>query len=380
MKILVISNYYPPYYMGGYELSCFDTVQFLKKAGHEVTVLTGDYKKASKNFESIYRKLKYIDYKKPSVFNKIEVENFNYEITKETIKEVNPDIVYFWSLRLISLSPIWIVDKLKIKKVFEIGDFWMKGFLSKTVFSKVKRGIKNILPFFYSKDVQIDPVICVSKWMEEEMKTLYGTKRSFIIPNGTKIEKSIKKSKDIMQFLFTGRIDASKGLDLAIKAMASLKDRKLDLFEFHIYGSGDKPYLEKCKRITKLLDLEKHIFFHPQQKSLTNAYAKAHVLLMPTRMREPFGLVIIEAMANNVVVVASNAYGPKEIIEDNKTGVLFEQNSLEDLNKKIDFLYKNWDLMELINANAYKKVKNSFDVEVVKEKVLKTLELLKDEK
>lgn len=380
MKILVVSNYYPPYYFGGYELSCFDTVEFLKKAGHEVTVLTGDYKKTSKNFEDVYRKLKYIDYEKPSVFNKAFVEKFNYEVTYETIEKVKPDLVYFWSLRLISLSPIWVVDKLQIKKVFEIGDFWMKGFLSGTFFSRLKRAVKNIFPFSISKDVTIDPVICVSKWMENPMKRLYGTKQSFVIPNGVKIQKPSIKSRDIMQFLFTGRIDYSKGLDLAIKALSTLKQHRLDVFEFHIYGDGDKEYLQKCKKLVQLLDLQKNVFFHGKCDNLEKAYEKSHVLLMPTRMQEAFGLVIIEAMTHKTLVIAPNAYGPREIIDDGKTGLLVKQNNLEELTNKLFQVYKNWQLIDEIGNSAYKKVKKDFDFEVVKAKVEKTLQLIVKDK
>ena len=114
MKILVISNYYPPYYIGGYEVACFDTVQYLKNCGHEVYVLTGNYKNESIEFEEIYRKLKYINYEKPSYFDKHMVDVYNYELTQELIKKITPDLVYFWSLRLISLSPALAVQKLQI--------------------------------------------------------------------------------------------------------------------------------------------------------------------------------------------------------------------------------------------------------------------------
>ena len=43
MRILVVSNLYPPHIIGGYELGCRDIVEALKRRGHELLVLTSDY-------------------------------------------------------------------------------------------------------------------------------------------------------------------------------------------------------------------------------------------------------------------------------------------------------------------------------------------------
>lgn len=370
MKILVLSNYFPPHYIGGYELACFDTVEYLKSVGHDVFVLTGDHEKQSTKFQRVYRKLKYIDYSNASYSNKHEVEVFNYETTKSVIRLIKPDLVYIWSLRLVSLSPLWAIEKLKNKKVFEIGDFWMKGFLSNSFIAKLKRKTKELIPFFKARKVDINPVISVSKWMEKEMKELYGSKEIFYIPNGTSVTKErYEKKQDCMHYIFCGRIDYSKGLDIAIKSLSNLKDRQINDFVFDIYGDGEKEYLLKCKKMVELLDLKKNIFFHGKIDDLSFAYKKSHVLLMPTRMREPFGLVLIEAMNFGVVPIATNNYGPREIIDNEKDGLLFTPSSVDDLTNKILLLHTNWTLLEKYRENAYKKVESKFDINIVKKDV-----------
>lgn len=374
MKILILSNYFPPYYIGGYELACFDTAKYLQNAGHDVYILTGKHEEESNKFERVYRKLKYIDYENPSYINKHEVEEFNFEITSNVINQVKPDLVYIWSLRLISLSPVWAINKLKVKKIFEIGDFWMKGFLGNNFMSKVKRTAKKILPGFNATNVEIDPIISVSQWMVKEMKELYGTKEVFQIPNGTKITKEkTKKNNDVMRYMFCGRLDYTKGLDLALKALSNMKDRKINDFEFNIYGDGDKEYIEKCQKITRLLKLNDHVTFHGKIDNLQEEYKKNHVLLMPTRMREPFGLVLIEAMNYGVVPVATNDYGPSEIIDDHKNGLLFTPSNVDDLTFKMLLLHNSWDLLEKYRQNAYEKVESKFDINIVKKEVERVL-------
>lgn len=374
MKILVLTNYYPPYYIGGYELACCDTVEFLKRAGHDVYVLTGNYKASSDKFQRVYRKLKYIDYSNPSFKDKNEIEEFNFKTTNEVIAKVKPDLVYVWSLRLVSMSPVWALEKLKVKKIFEIGDFWMKGFLSNSFFSKIKRKVKETLPYFKSTKIKIDPIISVSSWMKDEMKEKYGSKKIFQIPNGTKIsQEKFTKDNSTMRYMFCGRIDFTKGLDLAIKALGRLKDAKKGDFEFHIYGEGDETYIRKCKNLVSALHLESNVIFHGKKNNLANEYKKNHVLLMPTRMREPFGLVLIEAMNYGVVSIATNAYGPKEIIEHKKDGFLFKESDLDDLSAQVMNVHKNWTLLEDIRENGYQKVETKFDLNIVKKDVEKVL-------
>ena len=370
MKILVISNYYPPYYLGGYELACFDTVKFLQQKGHEVSVLTGDYK-SNKCEDNIYRKLHYIDYKSPSYKNKYDIEEYNYHVTEEIIQKEKPDIIYVWSLRLVSLSPLWIIEKRKIKKIFEIGDFWMKGFLRNNFLSELKRGIKNILPFSKSQKVTISPSICISNWMVDIMKEEYNSRKVYVVPNGTTLakQKCIDKNDSVMKYMFCGRIDYSKGLDMAIKALSYLKDNNYNDFEFHIYGDGDKVYLKRCMKMIKILGLQNHTFYHGKQDNLEEAYKQNHVLLMPTRMKEPFGLVLIEAMNYGVISIAPNNYGPKEIIDDYKDGILFKQYDQKSFDEKVKCIHNNWDLMKDLRLNGFKKVEKNYNLNIVKSKI-----------
>lgn len=370
MKILVISNYYPPHYIGGYELACFNTVEYLKKSGHTVYVLTGDYLQKSHCFEEVYRGLKYINYDKPSFWDKHQVETHNYKVTQNVIKDFSPDIVYLWSLRLISLSPAMAVQNLHIKKIFEIGDFWMKGYLSSNFLSKIKRMIKNILPFTIGSKIELSPAICVSKWVAKEMEKTYETKQIHIIPNGTNIQQKSKKNlnKNI-KYLFCGRADYTKGIDIALKALGNLKDRGIDNFEFNIYGSGNTNYINKCKNIVNALQLNKQVTFYGKTDDVQKLYSQHDILLMPTRMKEPFGLVIIEAMAAGVVVIATNAYGPAEIINNNKDGLLFKEEDVSDLTNSILKLHNNKYLYHQLREEAFYKVFNKYNLENVKKRV-----------
>src|SRR5210317_1503126 len=130
------------------------------------------------------------------MLNKIKVENNNYEIVSQAIEEFQPDLVYIWSLRGISLSPINAIDDKKVPKIFEIGDFWMKGFIRQEKSFKIKQFIKSLLPFTHTKKVTIEPTICVSQWVADEMKTKYNAKNNYVFPNATAVPEALTNKQD----------------------------------------------------------------------------------------------------------------------------------------------------------------------------------------
>jgi len=75
---------------------------------------------------------------------------------------------------------------------------------------------------------------------------------------------------------------------------------------------------------------------------------------------ETFGLVLAEAMRGNIAVIATNQGGPLEIIDDKKTGLLFERGNSGDLAMKIEMLKDN-EFKNVLAYNGTKKAKEYFD-------------------
>jgi glycosyltransferase involved in cell wall biosynthesis len=257
-------------------------------------------------------------------------------------------------------------DEIKTPKVFEIGDFWMQGYMQKG--SRLKENIIKILPFLAKKDIDFSPSICVSKWIEAEMKTRYNTKQSYVIPNATNIPLPIQKNNQKIKFIFVGRIEADKGIEIAIKSLNQLQEKYPEQdFSFNIYGGGTTEYIQRCKILAKPLDSK--VSFKGQVKSRKEIYENATILLMPTKTREAFGLVIIEAMAHKCAVIATNAYGPAEIIEHKRNGLLFNLQEANDLLRQIEELYFNEVLLTQLQENGYQDVLKKYSVPKVKKKV-----------
>src|SRR6185312_5590282 len=103
MKILVVTNLYPPQHVGGYELGCRDVVEKLRGRGHEVRVLTSDFRNG--NTEN---PLAEKDIERALQFN-FGLSSAPHDKRAEcrklsgVIRQFSPDVVYFWNQAGLSL-------------------------------------------------------------------------------------------------------------------------------------------------------------------------------------------------------------------------------------------------------------------------------------
>ena len=174
-----------------------------------------------------------------------------------------------------------------------------------------------------------------------------------------------EKSEDYLISL--GRVSPEKGIVPAIKIAKRLNET------LHILAKvdpADREYYEK--KVKPLID-NKLIIFHGEvsHKEKVKWLSKARVLLFPIEWREPFGLVMIEAMACGVPVIAPARASTPEIVLDGKTGFLVDpQNMIEEsirVFKKID---------EIKRIECRKHVEKNFTAEKMVEEYLKIYQKL----
>jgi len=174
----------------------------------------------------------------------------------------------------------------------------------------------------------------------------------------------IKKNRKFT-VLFVGKIMYKKGVDLIIEAAKKMKN-----CDFWLVGKGN--YEEEVKKA----DLKniKLLGYIKNKHKLNKIYNKCHCLVLPSRKykgwEELFGIVIIEAMAAGVPVIASDCVGPREIIESKKDGILFEKENLNGLINSIIFFKNDKKLRKKLIKNAYKKITDKYDIKKTSKKLL----------
>jgi D-inositol-3-phosphate glycosyltransferase len=157
--------------------------------------------------------------------------------------------------------------------------------------------------------------------------------------------------------LFVGRIQPLKGVDIAIRTLASVRARGLEGARLVIIGgpSGTKGDTEvaNLKELVEDLGLfGSTVFVPPQRHELLSSFYRAADLSLVPSMSESFGLVALEAAACGTPVVASAVGGLITLVDDGVTGYLVEPRDVEGFADKVEQVWRDPLLTAELRANA----------------------------
>ena len=157
--------------------------------------------------------------------------------------------------------------------------------------------------------------------------------------NGTNIDHWQFGGTPDKYLLTVGRIMPNKGTDIAVR-VALKSGMKLKIVGS--YYPGDEDFFNKT--IKPFLGDQIEYLGQQSKKELVKLYSNAYAFLMPLRWEEPFGLVMIEAMASGTPVIATNRGSVPEIVKDGKTGFIAKDNNMRTwirLLNKIDTIKRS---------------------------------------
>lgn len=214
-------------------------------------------------------------------------------------------------------------------------------------------------------------VTVVSKHLQDILKEKYGTANAKIIPMGCNTSYFSPSNRTENYFdqgkkkviLFVGRLAEKKGTAYLIRAMQSVDALLV------IAGSG--PLEESCRQLVRELHLENKVrFLGPKPHTqLRTVYASADIFAAPSVTTksgdvEGFGLVILEAMASGLPVVASSSGGITDIIRDGENGLLAQERNVSQLAEQINKLISSPELCRKLSS-ASLQTAAQFDYSVI---------------
>ena len=208
-----------------------------------------------------------------------------------------------------------------------------RGFLSKD-------NEKKIVPLYYG-------VKAVDKVLSSEEKFKYRKEIGFT-------------ESDFIVALF-GRIEASKGQDVLIKAISKLSQQGHQVKALIVGHAMEDSYLSVMKENVKKSGLEQNIKFMGFVENIQDWMQACDVTLLASK-EETFGLVLAEAMHAGVAVIGTNSGGVPEIIEHDKTGFLFDYGDVDKLCEYILEFKNNQQKMQDYARAGQEKAKQLFDI------------------
>lgn len=230
--------------------------------------------------------------------------------------------------------------------------------------NKIAYTIEDML--LYSAVSKASAVVSPSNYVKMLLKRRYGLD-STVIYHGVDLDKFKPRDKIWSRrqlgyedkgviILFVGKLHPYKDPLTLIRAISIAIKYIKDIYLI-IIGSGE--LLKETEREIKRLKISKHVEILPwvNEEKLKLFYNAADIFVLPS-VNEAFGLVLLEALASGLPVIASNTGACPEIL--GSAGILFSQGDSVDLANKIVEALHNEKLLEYLRAEGRKRAEKNF--------------------
>lgn len=395
MRILFLTNYYPPYSRGGYELWCQEVAMALSQHGHQVHVLAlkslSSNPLHNDNGIQVHRKL-YPEVEGTLLNTVLRLLKDRYRLEEENLQQVQklvsdfqPEIAVIWGMWNVPRSvPALIESLLPGCVVYYICDYWLTlpNAYTQRWQEPAKRSLarlpKHLLGKYFLANLNKEPAvklkleypICVSQAVREILvKASVPVEHAQVIYGGIKVDdfkrnssERLKKTTNRLNLLYMGRLESEKGVHTAIRALKHLRMGKNTNFNLSIYGRGTPNYEAYLRSVVKQHRLEDLVTFcgavpHDQ---VPQVFAQHDVLIFPSDWHEPFARTVLEAMAAGLVVIGTTTGGTGEILLENETGLTFSAGDAEQLASQIQHLSQNTSLRNKLAIAGQSRVVDYF--------------------
>jgi glycosyltransferase involved in cell wall biosynthesis len=217
---------------------------------------------------------------------------------------------------------------------------------------------------FSRKPVRME-FIAVSKYVAEKFQHSWGWRKNLrVIHNAIRVSNAITTANQNPRVIWIGRLQRWKGAHIFVKAAEIIHTNHPEV-EFKVVGGtlfGIEPEYEKeLHTLAKSLNIGNSLKFVGHQSSVDTFIKTAEIVVHSSIHPEPFGLVILEAMAAGKTVIASNEGGPLEIVDDEVTGLLIPPNDPQELADAIIKLLQDKALRTRMGQAAQERIEKDFN-------------------
>ena len=159
-----------------------------------------------------------------------------------------------------------------------------------------------------------------------------------------------------------GNVKEWKGQKVVVDAIIDLyeQDRDINVYCFIVGASVDKDYLSLLVTSLDKAGLQDKVVFTGYKKNVADYLNSFDIFIHASIEPEPFGIVILEAMSLRKPVIVSNIGAPKEIIEEDVSGISFKSGDSRSLSKAINALIDDNEKRKKMGERGYIRLESSF--------------------
>ena len=327
MKILVLSNLYPPDVIGGYELGCKQAVDALRARGHDVRVLTIAPRTpvppepgVSRSFQlsEVWNSNRYVLDRSQAVTTRLVeaaatgVNAYNVHTLTKTIADFQPDVAYVWML--VGVGGLGLLATLQHLRVP-----WVWHLMDDVPIQLCRQQGRVVAPLLAEVNRQLDgQYLACSTQLVAEIEAL-GVQlhpRVEVVPNWVVGDAPAPRVAwyrpgETLRIIAAGQVAQHKGVDILIEAVAEVRARGFSNFAVDIYGNVEDPFFPA---LVRRLGVEDRVTFRGvrPQAELGRLFGLYDLFAFPTWEREPFAFAPLEASWRGCVPLMSQLSGNAE--------------------------------------------------------------------
>jgi len=393
MKILALTNLYPPHHAGTFDDHCQTVTESLQLRGHSVFILTSSHGLRSEQRDGqIHRSLRLNGvYGDPAVTSFLELRSLelsNNRALREAIEQFEPELVHVFSLLGVSKSLLFTLHNTRLPVVFDVFDHWLsanvredpwlrfwnapsppllsqssravlemsgeRGRLDATAPTRMMKGYDRLPALFGAAKERgaVEPGSIAGfrfdriYFCSQALKSL-TEQVGFAVGHGTVIYPGITSAyigdlkppgAALTKFLLVTRLNEESGVMTALKALQIARRAGLKI-TLSIYGRGESGYTAKLRSFVVSQQLPAEFLNVSNLNSDLPAVYKQHdVLLHTPEWAEPFPFTPLEAMGCGLPVIGATSGGAGELLRHGENALTYPAGDAEQLAARIQEL------------------------------------------
>lgn len=397
MRLLFLSNLYPPYEIGGYEQWCQEVAVRLRERGHTVQVLTSRHglNGAPLLEQDVTRTLYLqadVNHYQPLDFflKRARREQWNQRELRRILDQTQPDMMLIWGMWDLSRNlPYWAEQWLPGRVAYYISSYWPADTdihveywqrpanhrISELVKRPVRRAALDQLRYEgYPPQLRFDRAVCCSQYVRDTL--VHAGKLpdcSGVLFGGIDPTPILRQAADkagapdgTLRLLFFGSLLPQKGVHTAIEAMGLLKQQGCaDRVTLTILGGGHPDYEARVHALVKELDIDDRVVFagRAPRDEVPAWLSRFDVFLFTSIWAEPMARTVMEAMAAGLLVIGAEVGGQVEMLNNNLNALTFRAEDAAGLAGQIERVLEGPSLLKQLAEAGQQLVLKRFTLE-----------------
>lgn len=415
MKILVLTNLYPPHHAGTYDVRCETVTEALRLRGHTIHILTSSHGITSEQRGGEVERCLMLNgvYEHPlvtAIGDLRSLELFNHQVLRDTIESFKPDLIHVFSLHGLSKSLIFTLRNSRIPTVYDVADLWLaeelrddpwlkwwnnpqpsmsekvsramfestgqRNRLDATAPTRMMKGyervdifgppalVKKVAPNSISAFRFDRLYFCSQALKEASVQAGFRVSHADVIYPGLPAQQFVGEIKPanvpLTRYLVAAHLDSKSGVMTALKALEAVSQTaKIGL---SIYGRGDSNYIAEIRSYIAMHHLP--VEFLPVSnlvRDLPSIFRRHDALLHTTEWNEPFAQTPLEAMACGLPVIGADTGGVREVFREHENALTYQPGDAENLAACMQELQAQPALRVQIAENAQQEVLSKYN-------------------